>query len=500
MATPIRKSSRLAKKAEEALNFPKPSFVTEPPPPAPAKTSSRQKPSNTRSKKTDQVLDKKPLSQSKKTKDVAKETKSVKPPKKETTSLKSGKAVMATKRAKIIKAAKTTKAAKDAKPPKTTRKTTKTKEQTSSDEQPPAKKPRKPRKPRITREKNDTNIQDQSVDAVEDIQDMAVKGKVRTISKKRKAKEVDDGDSTSGQRKTRKIATIKKSTKLVYTPLPVNPSDPCSVFPTEIWHKILDLLPLSQVAKISVLSKTWLYGSRAYPAWKNICDNEKKIGSPGFKYKNHMALVCSQCFWICDQCHSFSNGRPIASAIPLPVPKQDNDNIIWRLCRPCRINYYRKFPEESQCVDDSWGNRVTKTRASSHFHLTDYDLDSLGYEERRNPHYRSAYPMKLYELDEVEALALATHGGWIGVTAARNGAARILSMRFKERDDKFKNKNRANANGKGKDKAKGKAKDTDDTGNPQDQSQSQIGQKLKVRQRLNVGRRLKVGRRYRFHY
>lgn len=40
--------------------------------------------------------------------------------------------------------------------------------------------------------------------------------------------------------------------------------------------------------------------------------------------------------------------------------------------------------------------KITKTYAKKLYRLTDMELEHVNYEERRNPHYRSATPMRLY--------------------------------------------------------------------------------------------------------
>ena len=45
--------------------------------------------------------------------------------------------------------------------------------------------------------------------------------------------------------------------------------------------------------------------------------------------------------------------------------------------------------------------RMTATRAKSEYLLTENDLAQLGYEEARNPHYRNAAPMRLYDVDDL---------------------------------------------------------------------------------------------------
>ncbi len=63
------------------------------------------------------------------------------------------------------------------------------------------------------------------------------------------------------------------------------------------------------------------------------------------------------------------------------------------LCRKCET----KIPDKYQYI--------TKTRAMSEYRLKPIDLDKLGVFELPNPHYRTAAPMQLYLLRQIEGLA-----------------------------------------------------------------------------------------------
>ncbi|KAF9958521.1 hypothetical protein BGZ72_000272 [Mortierella alpina] len=242
--------------------------------------------------------------------------------------------------------------------------------------------------------------------------------------RKRKQDQVDSTDDTPAAkpakrpRKSRnaQAAAINQETDVemipaaaaLARPSPRNRTDPCEMLPTEVWHQVLSLLPLSQAATSSLVSKTWLDGARAWPVWKQICET-LVLGKPKRKYKTYMSVVCAHSYFICDKCHSFSNGAKsyIASEIPLPVdvivkeaevPKtalakgkdmskdknketkgKANDKAVgkeqandqkpqeqgqsstdpaaddqvsgdvverWNLCRICRTAYYREHPED----------------------------------------------------------------------------------------------------------------------------------------------------------
>ncbi|KAG0000185.1 hypothetical protein BGZ80_009421 [Entomortierella chlamydospora] len=335
-----------------------------------------------------------------------------------TKTTKTVKAATATKATKVTKATKTTKAATESTKPKTVTKRKKS-------EATPAIETKRPRRSK-------------EIDSEGLAGDTAVEGK-RQPTRKRKVDDDISAEQEIKPKKTRARAKEMISLDVILEPRPVNRSDPCSLFPTEIWQQILGFLPLSQVAKISSVSKAWLDGSRSFPAWKAICDACKALGQPKLKYRTHMALACSRSCWICDKCHSYSNGRLKASDIPLPVADEDDDDFVWSLCHSCRSDYYHRHPEPwHEKMNRNWrGDKITKTDACDMFHLSANDLDGLYYDECRNPYYRGAYPMKLFDRQEVQELALRVHAGWVGVSAANNGLYRQRSAECKARDDKF---------------------------------------------------------------
>ncbi|KAF9348989.1 hypothetical protein BGX26_012655 [Mortierella sp. AD094] len=428
----IRKSSRLVEKAAaKALKK-----ASEPPAPAasPTRTSKRQRVESTEETSAETNVKKT------KTAKVTKTTKTTKT----TTPTKTAKATKTTKTSKTAKATKTTKTTKTAKTTKTTTstktakatKTTKTTKTTKAAAEPTKSKRKASEATSATETKRSRKSKE--IDLEELVGDAAVKGK-KQPTKKRKA---DDDISAEPEVKPKKTrAPSKKKTSLDVIPAPrlVNRSDPCSLFPTEVWQHILGFLPLSQVAKISAVSKTWLDGSRSFPAWKVICDAHKALGKPKIKYRTYMALACSKSCWVCDKCHSISTGRGNASEIPLPVADEDDNDAIWNLCHSCRRDYYRRHPEpQREDLNRDWrGSKITKTDACDMYHLSDNDLDGLYYDECRNPYYRGAYPMKLFDREEVQDLALRVHAGWVGISAANGGLYKKRSLKCKARDGEF---------------------------------------------------------------
>ncbi|KAF9205807.1 hypothetical protein BGZ49_003483 [Haplosporangium sp. Z 27] len=280
---------------------------------------------------------------------------------------------------------------------------------------------------------DDTNINDEET---------IVKDKKTRASRKRKVSQDDEGniaEQGGTSKKVQKLGGKNNSQEIVPTPQLVNRTDPCTVFPIEVWHQILRLLPLSAVAKISTVSKSWLDGSHSFPAWKIVCESNRELGQPAYKYRSFLALACSKSVFLCDKCYSFSHGKGSPSDIPLPIPNKDDDNSIWNLCLACRLDYYQRYPEP---LHDDFNNdwqysKITKTDSCSRYYLSETDLIGLYYQERPNPHYRRAFPMKLYDRQEVQKLALRLHGGWIGISAANNGVIRQRNAMCKLRDKTF---------------------------------------------------------------
>ncbi|KAF9280238.1 hypothetical protein BGZ74_002638 [Mortierella antarctica] len=169
------------------------------------------------------------------------------------------------------------------------------------------------------------------------------------------------------------------------------------------------------------------------------------MGVPKIKYKTFMALVCSKSFFVCDRCFGYSTGNMTHSDIPLPVHVDGDPADTWHLCMPCRRGYYLDHPEPllSPCDPCDGGTympdeRITKTRAMALFQLTQDDLARLRCTYHRNPHYRTAAPMRLYDMTEVQKMALAVHAGWVGVFAAECSVLKKKRRAYKARKESDK--------------------------------------------------------------
>ncbi|KAF8946311.1 hypothetical protein BGZ47_000857 [Haplosporangium gracile] len=204
------------------------------------------------------------------------------------------------------------------------------------------------------------------------------------------------------------------------------------------------------VAQTSSVSKAWLDGSRTSPTWKTICETGE-LGKPKLKYKSYMALACANSFWTCDECFSVTKGRPRGSHIPLPMSfsapfaedsgTNESESNIWMLCFECRRKHYDDTPEalhadaigDEHIYHEDTTQMVAKTGACKTYSLTEEDLKGLDYVVRPNPHHYNGLPMRLFERDQVQRLALRTHAGWVGINAVRNGVARSRLTHFNQR-------------------------------------------------------------------
>ncbi|GAA5881449.1 hypothetical protein JCM3774_005087 [Rhodotorula dairenensis] len=95
--------------------------------------------------------------------------------------------------------------------------------------------------------------------------------------------------------------------------------------------------------------------------------------------------------------------------------------------------------EWDEAIAEVAKQRITKTTAKSRYKLSDADLRGLPFVTKRNPHYRSAAPMRLYYEAAVEKLAYELHGGYQG--------HRQLLQKCADRAAKAKETRRAKAAG-----------------------------------------------------
>lgn len=207
-----------------------------------------------------------------------------------------------------------------------------------------------------------------------------------------------------------------------------------SLFPTEVLQQILLCLPLSKIARHSRVSKAWLDAARVLPVWKVAC-KKGELGEPRKKYRTHMALVCANSYWICEQCMSFSKGREHYADLPLPVEDEEDDHLAWMLCLVCRIEYFARHPEplkEDKVYRDEFAFVVQTKQLTPHSIFINYALRgenlrgvaSIGQQDTRR---------QLFDRGAIQRRALEVHGGWVGVDACATNPGRKRAAICNER-------------------------------------------------------------------
>ncbi|KAG0336981.1 hypothetical protein BG000_005948 [Podila horticola] len=96
------------------------------------------------------------------------------------------------------------------------------------------------------------------------------------------------------ERHTKKAEEIEEANSDVFVLAPLNHTDPCSYFPTEVWFIVLKHLPLSVIANTSTVSILWLEGARSYRGWK-VAAHIGKMGVPEEYYQTRPEQNRSPC-------------------------------------------------------------------------------------------------------------------------------------------------------------------------------------------------------------
>ncbi|KAG0349137.1 hypothetical protein BG005_011127 [Podila minutissima] len=250
----------------------------------------------------------------------------------------------------------------------------------------------------------------------------------RTVSKRKDKARAKDDDEDANE----------------HARVPINPSDPCSLFPTELWHAVLDHLPLSQIARTSSVNNGWLTGARSYRGWA-IAAAYGKMGVPKIKYKTFMALVCSRSYFVCDLCLSYSTGKELRSRIPLAVQVNGDAANTWMLCHDCRREYYRRRPKWLRPPCNSKdkttyvaNKKICKTDAMWDYWLDGSDLAGLQYNVYENPYSARGYPMCLFDERVIQKRAHNVHAGWVGLDGAKANVPKSRRAAFKLREESNK--------------------------------------------------------------
>ncbi|KAG0011046.1 hypothetical protein BGZ81_002412 [Podila clonocystis] len=220
---------------------------------------------------------------------------------------------------------------------------------------------------------------------------------------------------------------------------PINNSDPCSAFPHEIWHMVLDSFPMSRIVKLSLVSKTWLAGSREYLGFKVAAMNGQ-LGEPKVKYKTWMSLTCSNAEFVCEYCFGYSAGRKVTSHIPIKIQLNGDPLETWALCHNCRNRHYRLRPEEPRAPCNPLdlrtyiGNSVIfKTAAMQKYALKPADLDGIQHYKRTFGHAGTVFLER-----DIQVQACQIHGGWIGLEAVKANLKAYRLQLVKEKEKRYR--------------------------------------------------------------
>ncbi|GJJ68017.1 alcohol-forming fatty acyl-CoA reductase [Entomortierella parvispora] len=204
--------------------------------------------------------------------------------------------------------------------------------------------------------------------------------------------------------------------------------------PLEIWHRIFDFLPTSQVAITAVVSRDFLEAAQTWDRWINICLLNGLKGNRHI-YKSEMTLVCSESYFICDLCdkRTTGEGRFTSCQIPIPVLNKADNGLIWRLCAHCRTNYYKAFPDDESILHGIASDVMVSTdwvRTHLCVDLVDIKVQESEAEalaENRGPiGYRLADGSTVFRFWDMVKCTKEIHGGWVGFAAAKNGKASTL--------------------------------------------------------------------------
>ncbi|CDH52469.1 predicted protein [Lichtheimia corymbifera JMRC:FSU:9682] len=242
--------------------------------------------------------------------------------------------------------------------------------------------------------------------------------------------------------------TRKKKKEEENDPLIGHPKPALSM---ELWELILVELAHfspSQLIELALASKAMYSMVMALPVWQKIISvsgikpvpkRSKPPVTPYMHVFNHRARICEQCYG-----YGYLSGPKAA----LPVFSIEEGRRI-RMCLPCRQAYYERHPEPVPRTEDDdeeedendrrqrrgrrRGRRntrlITKLHGQDMFRLLDRHMDMIPYDQARNPHYRAAAPMRLYDIEDLRNHARHVHGGDVGIEAALARARTMAETR-----------------------------------------------------------------------
>ncbi|KAF9326461.1 hypothetical protein BG006_010124 [Podila minutissima] len=214
----------------------------------------------------------------------------------------------------------------------------------------------------------------------------------------------EESMSEEPQKKRSRVVATNHVLQLV----PINKSDPCSVFPHELWDMVLDSLPMSYIVNMALVSKTWLAGNRGYHGFKMAALN----GRLGKKAPSHIPIVIQL------------NGDPLET---------------WALCHDCRNRHYRLHPEDPRApcnpldpmtfIDNY---TIPKTIAMRKYALKPADLNYLQSFTQTSGHVATVF----YEC-EIQVQACQIHGGWVGLEAVKANMRAYQFQQVKKKEMRY---------------------------------------------------------------
>jgi hypothetical protein len=162
----------------------------------------------------------------------------------------------------------------------------------------------------------------------------------------------------------------------------ISPRTPLPELPTEIKCNIIRIVALTTAKDLFALSAV-------NRQWRQLCVREVKRLSADLKYPTVTDNRVLKAFYSrrIRSCHKCGRKTARVSAF-LP-------DVLF--CMQCENS-------------DPAYQKITKTRALSEYLLTEAALCTVPYIVAKNPHYRSAAPMNLFLVADVERVAHAVHG------------------------------------------------------------------------------------------
>ncbi|KAF9584146.1 hypothetical protein BGW38_007439 [Lunasporangiospora selenospora] len=138
--------------------------------------------------------------------------------------------------------------------------------------------------------------------------------------------------------------------ELPQEPIPLVKEDPpipkeiLEKIPPEIWHRILTFIPPARLAVLTIVSREWQAVIRQgfESHWRQLAQ-QCRLGEPQGWVKTYYDLVLGHVALICELCLTRAS-KGVGSTIPLPVSREDAIGRVW-MCRPCRRQYYERYPE-----------------------------------------------------------------------------------------------------------------------------------------------------------